>query len=212
MAYPIYNAPSPEDVDILRKQKMAELLRQQQDQLNGQMVSGHYVPPSLTSGLANLLRSYSSRKMEGEAAGMQKQSNQAYADTLKQAGIAGMGQEQQTAPYQADTFDAEDAQGMTGNQTITQPEIQGDPRKMAQILMGNQRAAPMGFELMLKQAQQEADYRKAVDLEKLKQSGKTKPAELFGKVMPGDYTPESLALFAQSGNYADLKPTSNKGK
>lgn len=34
----------------------------------------------------------------------------------------------------------------------------------------------------------------------------TDPAEKFGKVMPHAYTPESLAAYSQSGNYADLKP------
>ena len=34
----------------------------------------------------------------------------------------------------------------------------------------------------------------------------TDPADKFGKVMPHAYTPERLAAYSQSGNYADLKP------
>ena len=73
MAYPIYNAPTPEQVNIDRSRKMAEMLRQQaQDPLQGQMVSGHYVGPSWTQGLAKILAGWKSGKMEGEADEKQK--------------------------------------------------------------------------------------------------------------------------------------------
>lgn len=37
------------------------------------------------------------------------------------------------------------------------------------------------------------------------------PVEQFGKIMPHAYTPESLAQYKQSGNYADLKPIGGQG-
>jgi hypothetical protein len=44
---------------ILRQQKMAEMLMQQGfQQPQGQMVSGHYVAPSFTQNLANLANLY----------------------------------------------------------------------------------------------------------------------------------------------------------
>lgn len=43
---------------IDRRRKMAELLASQQDPMQGQMVSGIYVPPSPIQGISNLARSY----------------------------------------------------------------------------------------------------------------------------------------------------------
>jgi len=73
MAYPIYNTPTPEQVNIERSRKMAEMLRQQaQDPLQGQMVSGHYVGPSWTQGLAKILAGWKSGKLQDEADEKQK--------------------------------------------------------------------------------------------------------------------------------------------
>ena len=58
-----------EQQNIERQRKMADLLRQQamQPMENGQMVSGHYVAPSFTQGLAKLLQGYNAGKMNDAA-------------------------------------------------------------------------------------------------------------------------------------------------
>lgn len=71
---------NPEAVQIMRRQKMAEqLLSQGQEPLQGQMVSGHYVAPSWTQGLAKALNTYMGHKGMKEADEAQK----ALAETLR---------------------------------------------------------------------------------------------------------------------------------
>lgn len=54
---------NPEIPQIMRRQKMAEqLLQQSQEPLQGQMVSGHYVAPSITQYLAKGLQGFLGRK------------------------------------------------------------------------------------------------------------------------------------------------------
>lgn len=73
MANPFAGAPmipqdNPELPVIMRRQRMAEqLLQQSQEPLQGQMVSGHYVAPSWTQGLAKVMQSYMGRKGVEEA-------------------------------------------------------------------------------------------------------------------------------------------------
>ena len=69
MAYPIYSNQTPEEIDIARKRKIAEILRQQsmQNDMQGQMISGHYVGPSWTQGLAKLLQAKNSKDWESQA-------------------------------------------------------------------------------------------------------------------------------------------------
>lgn len=64
MAYPIYNAPTPEEQEIARRRKLAERLLADSPAMQGQMVSGHYVGPSWTQGLEKLFRGYSAGKTE----------------------------------------------------------------------------------------------------------------------------------------------------
>lgn len=62
-----------ESQNIERQRKYAELLRQQADQApQSQMVSGRYVAPSITQGLANMLKSYQSGQGMREADEKQK--------------------------------------------------------------------------------------------------------------------------------------------
>ena len=59
---------SPVMQDISQQRKLAEQLRaQSQEQLNGQMVSGHYVAPSWTQHIARVLQGYGANKIEGDA-------------------------------------------------------------------------------------------------------------------------------------------------
>lgn len=64
MAYPIYNASTPEEQEIARRRKLAERLMADSPAMQGQMVSGHYVGPSWTQGLEKLFRGYSAGKTE----------------------------------------------------------------------------------------------------------------------------------------------------
>jgi hypothetical protein len=50
--------------ELAQNQRYADILMQQalQDQPQGQMVSGHYVPPSPVQGLGQLLKAYVARK------------------------------------------------------------------------------------------------------------------------------------------------------
>lgn len=65
---PIIPQDNPELPVIMRRQRMAEqLLQQSQEPLQGQMVSGHYVAPSWTQGLAKLVQGYMGRKGVEEA-------------------------------------------------------------------------------------------------------------------------------------------------
>lgn len=59
--------------NIERQRRYAELLREQsQQQPQGQMVSGHYIAPSWTQGLANVLKAYQGGKGMREADAKQK--------------------------------------------------------------------------------------------------------------------------------------------
>lgn len=62
-----------EQQNIERQRKMAELLRQQSTEMpHGSMVSGHYVAPSFTQGLAKMLQAYSARAYDDQASDQQK--------------------------------------------------------------------------------------------------------------------------------------------
>lgn len=63
-----------EQQNIERQRKMAELLRQQSAELpQGSMVSGHYVAPSFTQGLAKMLQAYNARAYDQDSNEKQKQ-------------------------------------------------------------------------------------------------------------------------------------------
>jgi hypothetical protein len=68
--------------DISRQRKLAEQLRQQED-LNGQMVSGHYVAPSWTQHLARALNPFLGEYVDKKATAKEKDYN-----TTKSAKIA----------------------------------------------------------------------------------------------------------------------------
>ena len=59
---------APIQQDIARQYKLADLLRQQSlESSQGQMVSGHYVAPSITQHLSNLLKGYTAGQKEQQA-------------------------------------------------------------------------------------------------------------------------------------------------
>lgn len=63
-------APGAYDADaeqIRRRLQLAQSLQQNQDPLQGQMVSGRYVRPSWVQGAANLLKTYAGKRMQDTA-------------------------------------------------------------------------------------------------------------------------------------------------
>lgn len=63
-------APGAYDADaeqIRRRMQYAQALQQNQDPLQGQMVSGRYVKPSWVQGVANLLKSYAGGQLQNKA-------------------------------------------------------------------------------------------------------------------------------------------------
>lgn len=84
----------PQQQDISRQLKLADMLRQQsQAPLEGQMVSGHYVAPSITQYLAKALQGYNANQYDKQATqqqtdlykGFQNSKNEAFAKILQGA-------------------------------------------------------------------------------------------------------------------------------
>lgn len=104
--------------DIERKRKYADLLRQQSlTPTEGQMVSGHYVAPSWTQGLAKLFQGYTAGKTDTDANTRQK----ALADAL-----LGKRKEWAGAMPAATTTQNLPADGMGPPQTITKQPTDQD--------------------------------------------------------------------------------------
>jgi hypothetical protein len=181
---------TPEQMEIARKTRYAEALRRQSEEpMQGQMVSGHYIAPSWTQGLAKMLSAYGSGKMERDAAEAAKaygeQQRTDFTDTASKYAQALRGTPEQQTAYEADNPFGEDLGNL---QTVT-PGTPGDPNKALEIAL--QSRNPMWQQFAM-QAQ-------------LKQASQS-PRDRFGAVMPQNYTPESLAAFQRTGNYGDLVP------
>ena len=56
-----------EQDEIARRRRMADILRQQSAQPEGQMVSGRFVAPSITQRLASLLNAYQGGQVDRQA-------------------------------------------------------------------------------------------------------------------------------------------------
>lgn len=89
----------PQMQDISRQLKMADILRQQAQAPQGQMVSGHYVAPSITQYLAQGLNAYTAKKKEDEAASKQNEIYQNYSQSMNDA-ITGLQNEMGADPVQ----------------------------------------------------------------------------------------------------------------
>ena len=174
---------TPEQMEIARKQRYAEALRKQSDEpMQGQMVSGHYVSPSWTQGLAKLLTGYGANRLDKEV-----------ADEAKRYG------EQQRTDY-TDTA-AKYAQALRGvpADTMYDPEL-GQNIEALPAQPGSQQAA-----LDIAMQSRNPMWQKFAMEAQLKRVSQT-PRDQFGAVMPQNYTPESLASFQRTGNYGDLVP------
>lgn len=174
---------TPEQMEIARKQRYAEALRKQSDEpMQGQMVSGHYVSPSWTQGLAKLLTGYGANRLDKEV-----------ADEAKRYG------EQQRTDF-TDTA-AKYAQALRGvpADTMYDPEL-GQNIEALPAQPGSQQAA-----LDIAMQSRNPMWQKFAMEAQLKRVSQT-PRDQFGAVMPQNYTPESLASFQRTGNYGDLVP------
>lgn len=174
---------TPEQMEIARKARYAEALRRQSEEpMNGQMVSGHYIAPSWTQGLAKMLSAYGAGKMERDA-----------ANEAKRYG------EQQRTDF-TDTA-AKYAQALRGvpADTMYDPEL-GQNIEALPAQPGSQQAA-----LDIAMQSRNPMWQKFAMEAQLKRVSQT-PRDQFGAVMPQNYTPESLAAFQRTGNYGDLVP------
>lgn len=174
---------TPEQMEIALKTRYAEALRRQSEEpMQGQMVSGYYVAPSWTQGLAKMLSAYGAGKMERDA-----------AEAAKAYG------EQQRADF-TDTA-AKYAQALRGvpADTMYDPEL-GQNIEALPAQPGSQQAA-----LDIAMQSRNPMWQKFAMEAQLKRVSQT-PRDQFGAVMPQNYTPESLAAFQRTGNYGDLVP------
>lgn len=151
---------------------------QDQAMPEGQMVSGHYVAPSWTQYLANAVGKYQGGQQEKAAINAYQQAQQT--------------KQQKYADLLGETDNAKFQQGLAQMPEYA-PELV-KAKLSAMTKQENPMIVPSGATLY--------------------QGGKavyTNPkeaADIFGKVNPGDFTPESLAKFSQTKNYQDLMPTS----
>lgn len=171
---------------IMRQRKLAEALQQQADDpLQGQMVSGIYVAPSWTQGAAKLAKALSGKYQMAKADEQEK----ALAQQQREQQAADMGKFMETMQgkpaytTQADT----DEHGVPIPQR-TIPAVPGDLN--AALRVGMQSSNPMLQQFAMQQML----------------AGMKPKDNPFGKVDPKDFTAESVAKFAASGNYADLMP------
>lgn len=185
---------TPEQMAIARQRKMAEVLRGQSEQpLEGQMVSGHYVAPSWTQHLSKLASAlggaYMERGADEESKKYGEQQKTNFNDTASRYVQALRGTPEQQAPFEADNPFGEDL----GNLQSVTPAQAGDPNQALAVAL--QSNSPQWQQFGMQQ--------------QLRESTRS-PRDQFGAIMPGNYTPESLATFQKSGSYGDLVPV-NKG-
>lgn len=129
-----------ENQNIERQRKYAELLRQQSEQSpQGSMVSGHYVAPSFTQGLAQMLKAYQGGKGMREADARQK----ALAEAVRGRQTEEMGQFAKLmggAPAQATGQTYQTGANEMGDEAATVPQYSaatpGDPRAAYQFAAG----------------------------------------------------------------------------
>jgi hypothetical protein len=77
-------AMQPQQIDLARRQAMVDALRKQSMQApQGQMVSGHYVPPSLTQYLGQLGQGYMARRGQQDVDTRMQGLNKAQRDELE---------------------------------------------------------------------------------------------------------------------------------
>jgi hypothetical protein len=143
---PLVDPAQVQNID--QQRKFAELLRQQAMQDDqGQMVSGHYVAPSITQGLARLLKGYSAGQMDKSANDMQK--NAWLAQLAQSKAMFGVDQPSDNtqgdvspasafSPTNASAIDTATSQGIPQDQAAQ--GVMGNNAKLVEALRGTQQA------------------------------------------------------------------------
>lgn len=165
---------------LKRRLAQADALRGQQ-MPQGQMVSGHYVAPSWTQYLANAVGQYKGKQEEQKA--MQDYAN---AQATKQQKYAELLGQNDNAKFQAGL-----AQMPEFAPELVKARLAAMSKEEQPIIA---HAGDVGFNRKGEQIFAVPD----------------KANKLFGTVNPGDFTPTSLAKYAQTQNYADLVPVAKQ--
>jgi hypothetical protein len=185
-------------LELQRRMKFADALRNQAAP-EGQMVSGHYVAPSWTQHLASLANKYVAGQNEQQA--------------MKQYGEAQTSKAQKLADLMKGktTFEA-DAEG--NQREVTKPYT--NEELIGQLSGIDSSYGPKLFDTYLANRYKEKQGHVLTPGSTYYEDGKavyTAPKETveksaFGTVNPGDFTPASLARFAQAGgkDYSVLIP------
>lgn len=172
-----------EGKNIERSRRLAEAMQAEamNDDLKGQMVSGIYVAPSWTQGLAKALKGYMANqqmeKADQREAALGKKMDQDLTDSLTNF-------QKLSSPSPEIPAPSDELGGGPGR-----PAMPGDMNAAVSSLAQSRHP-------MLRQAYM-AHMLKALEQKK---------ENPFGKVDPKDFTAASVAKFAASGNYADLVP------
>jgi len=134
---------------IQQNQRYADMLMQQaMEQPQGQMVSGHYVPPSPVQGIANMLKAYLGRKTSDDIPKQQVElSNAQNAQIAKLFGMGG-----EVAPQQAAgmALGGGAMQGDVGPTTGNADRMQGvqtGTGSAMPLIGGNRQASMLAFQL-----------------------------------------------------------------
>ena len=168
-------------LELQRRMKFADALRQQEAP-QGQMVSGHYVAPSWTQYAANLVGKYQGGKQADEA--MQQYGEAQQSKAQKYAGLLG----------------------------------ESDPVKFQQALAQMPEYAPELVKSRLAGMTKQDNPMIVPAGSTVYQGGQavyTAPKDMvekspFGTVSPSDFTPASLAKFAQTKQWTDLQPVAKE--
>ena len=164
-----------EQEEIARRRRMADILRQQSAQPEGQMVSGRFVAPSITQRLAGLFNAYQGGQMDRETTERQRSVNQQFRDQ--------QGQEMDAVlrTFQGYERGGEGMPDATGNPTVEMQQVPGNPREALRLALRSSSPNVQQLGNVL-----------------LAQSLKT-PESPFAKVNPKDFTPDSVRAFTQGG-------------
>jgi hypothetical protein len=124
-----FDAQAEQD-EIARRRRMADILRQQSAQPEGQMVSGRFVAPSITQRLAGLFNAYQSGQVDRQA-GEQARSLGQRVDERRRSETSGI-----VAALTGGQRGVEGMPDETGNPTVQMEAVQGDPRRAAMLAAG----------------------------------------------------------------------------
>lgn len=134
---------------IQQNQRYADMLMQQaMEQPQGQMVSGHYVPPSPVQGIANMLKAYLGRKTSDDIPKQQVElSNAQNAQIAKLFGMGGEVAPQQAAGMALGGGAMQGDVGPTTGNADRMQSVQAGTGSAMPLIGGNRQASMLGFQL-----------------------------------------------------------------